>query len=150
MTEQPCVFCEIVNGAAPASIVYADALTMAVVDLRQFHPGHVLVIPRKHFHDVRELDPDAGAALMQTVSKIAAAVDRAFPSGGMSIWHSIGPAAFQEVPHLHFHVHPRFENDDFLRVYPHDPPTPDSRTLESYAAMVRGELEPPQAADPRP
>lgn len=44
MNEQ-CVFCQIVHGTIPASVVYEDAVTLAFVDLRQFHPGHVLVIP---------------------------------------------------------------------------------------------------------
>ncbi len=142
MMDEPCVFCGIVAGTMDASIVHADEHTLAFVDLRQFHPGHVLVIPRRHLHDVRELDAETGAALMQTVSKIAAAVGRAFPNAGLSVWHSIGPAAFQEVPHLHFHVHPRLENDGFLQVYPLNPPTSDQRTLELYAASVRRELEP--------
>ncbi len=137
----PCVFCQIVNGASPASIVCEDDLTMAFVDLRQFHPGHVLVIPRAHLRDVRELDPATGAALMQTVATITTAVGRAFPNEGLSLWHSIGPAAFQEVPHLHIHIHPRRENDEFLRVYPAEPATPDSQTLDRYATMVRARLK---------
>jgi diadenosine tetraphosphate (Ap4A) HIT family hydrolase len=43
-----CVFCEIVRGAEPASVVWEDELTMAFMDRRQFHPGHTLVIPRQH------------------------------------------------------------------------------------------------------
>ena len=93
-----CIFCQIVDGTAPASIVYRDKATLAFVDLRQFHPGHVLVIPRVHLRDVRELDPATGAALMATVSRITRAVGNAFPNEGLSLWHSIGPAAFQEVP----------------------------------------------------
>ena len=142
MTDEPCAFCGIVRGTMDASIVHADEHTLAFADLRQFHPGHVLIIPRRHLRDVRELDTETGAALMQTVSKIAAAVGRAFPNQGLSVWHSIGPAAFQEVPHLHFHVHPRLENDGFLQVYPCDPPTPDRQTLERYAASARREMEP--------
>ena len=126
---------------APASLVYQDAATLAFVDLRQFHPGHVLVIPRTHLHDVRELDPAAGAALMATVARMTRAVSEAFPNEGLSLWHSIGPAACQEVPHLHFHIHPRFHDDQFLRVYPGEPPTSDPQTREHYAEMVRARLE---------
>ena len=67
MSEE-CIFCDIVHGRAPASVVYGDELTMAFVDLRQFNAGHVLVIPRAHLHDVRELDESTGAALMATVA----------------------------------------------------------------------------------
>jgi histidine triad (HIT) family protein len=137
---EPCVFCAIVIGTAPASIIHQDDLTLAFVDLRQFNAGHVLVIPRQHLPDVRELDDATGAALMRTVSRITRAVGQAFPNDGLSLWHSIGPSAFQEVPHLHFHIHPRLPNDGFLRIYPGDPPGSDHVTRERYAAMVRERL----------
>ena len=140
MTER-CVFCAIIAGAAPASIVFADERTVAFMDLRQAHPGHVLVVPKAHVNDVRELDAETGAALMGAVSRIARAVGRAFPNEGMSVWHSIGPAAFQEVPHLHFHVHPRRLGDSILRVYESQPPDTDAETLHRYAGMLLRELD---------
>jgi histidine triad (HIT) family protein len=132
-----CVFCEIAHGNAPASIVCEDALTLAFIGLRQFHPGHTLVIPRRHFADVRELDEVTGAALMATVTKVTTAVGKAFPNEGLSLWHSIGPAAFQEVPHLHIHIHPRRHGDNFLRVYPGAIPGSEKHERDRYAAMVR-------------
>ncbi len=42
--ESKCIFCEIAHGTRPASVVYADDLTMAFIDIRQFHAGHTLVI----------------------------------------------------------------------------------------------------------
>lgn len=135
-----CVFCEIVRGAQPASIVWEDDFTVAVVDLRQFHPGHVLVIPRRHLPDVRELDYETGAAVMATVVRITRAVAAAFPNEGMSLWHSIGAAAFQEVPHLHIHVHPRMLDDGLLRVYPSVPALPDRAELDRYAANLRANI----------
>jgi len=84
-----CVFCEIAQGRREASIVYEDEEIMAFMDLRQFHPGHTLVIPRKHLSDVRNLDVATGSALMAAVSRITRAVGEAFPSEGISLWHSI-------------------------------------------------------------
>jgi histidine triad (HIT) family protein len=135
-----CVFCDIVGHTQPASVVWEDELTLAVVDLRQFHPGHVLVMPRRHLADVRELDDATGAALMATVVRITRAVAAAFPNQGLSLWHSIGEAAFQEVPHLHLHVHPRLMGDELLRIYPHHAATPERAQLEQYAARVRAHL----------
>jgi len=135
-----CVFCGIVRGSQPAEIVWEDDLTMAFIDLRQFHPGHTLIIPRKHLHDVRELDPVTGAALMSAVARIARAVATAFPNQGLSVWHSIGEGASQEVPHLHFHVHPRMLNDGLLQIYPSAPATPDKMVLDRYAATLRTHL----------
>ena len=92
-----CVFCDIVNRSAQASIVLEDETTLAFIDLRQANPGHVLVIPKVHLNDVRDLDMETGAALMQSVSKVTRAVGQAFPNNGISLWHSIGEAAFQEI-----------------------------------------------------
>src|ERR1700733_13332204 len=127
------VFCQIVSGSEPASIVWEDDLTIAAVDLRQFHPGHVLVIPRRHLRDLRELDYATGAGVMATVVRVTCAVAAAFPNQGLSLWHSIGEAAFQEVPHRHIHVHPRILGDGLLQVYPRAAALPDRAELDRYA-----------------
>src|ERR1700722_6153753 len=132
-----CVFCRIAARLEPSDIVWEDSLTLAFIDLRQFHPGHTLVIPRNHFDDVRELEPDTGAALMSTLTRIAAAVGGTFPNQGLSLWHSVGEAAFQEVPHLHFHIHPRKLGDDLLRIYPAMAQEPERVVREGYAAALR-------------
>ena len=132
-----CVFCDIVDGTVSASIVFEDDLTLAFLDLRQFHPGHTLVIPRQHFHDLRDLDEATGAALMATLCRVTRAVAAAFPHEGLSLWHSIGEAAFQEVPHLHFHIHPRFREDGVLRVYPQAPATAEKQKRDEYAAILQ-------------
>jgi len=136
----PCIFCAIANGEATASLVHEDEHTLSFVDLRQFNPGHVLVIPRLHVQDVRELEEPTGSALMTAVIRVTRAVSAAFPNEGISLWHSIGPAAFQEVPHLHIHVHPRLTDDGMLRVYPSEPHLPAMSVREEYAAAIRGHL----------
>jgi hypothetical protein len=68
---------------------------------------------------------------------VSRAVAGVFPNEGMSVWHSIGPAADQEVPHLHFHVHPRRLGDGLLRVYPSAPAQPDRGTLDQWGTMLR-------------
>jgi histidine triad (HIT) family protein len=139
MTE-PCIFCEIVAGRTPVDFVWQDEATVAFVDLRQAHPGHALVVPRRHIPDLRELDAGTGAALMQTLVRVLRAVDVAFPNQGLSVWHSIGPAAFQEVPHLHLHVHPRRTNDGLLRVYPSHPEEPAPAARAEIARRIRDHL----------
>lgn len=137
---EPCPFCAIARGELGASVVCEDALTLAFLDLRQARPGHVLVIPRAHLPDLRAADDDTGAALFRTLARVTRAVDRAFPNQGLSLWHSIGPGAHQEVPHLHLHVHPRALGDGLLRVYPGPPPAPPRAQLDDWAARIRAEL----------
>src|SRR5690606_2525730 len=141
-----CIFCEIIAGKAAASLVRECALTVAFMDTRQFHPGHVLVVPRAHLPDVRELDGDTGAALMAAVADVTRAVSDALSCEGISVWHSIGEAAGQEVPHLHFHVHPRSPSDRLLDTYPSPPEYPDRATLDTLAASIRPHLSSSAAA----
>lgn len=135
-----CAFCRISSGAEAASVVAQNDHVMAFLDLRQHHPGHTLVIPRRHVADVRELDYKTGAELMAMVAAVTTAVGQAFPNQGLSLWHSIGEAAFQEVPHLHIHIHPRRLGDEVLRVYPADPKSTGRSVLEKYAASIRDHL----------
>ena len=73
---------------------------------------------------------------MACVIDLSSAVRDAFQPEGLSIWQSNGPAAHQEVPHVHFHIHPRRTGDDLLRVYPSKPSYPDDIKLEEYAQKI--------------
>jgi histidine triad (HIT) family protein len=138
-----CVFCSIAEGRHPASLVFQDAESLAFLDLRQFHPGHVLVIPRRHVPDIREIDTATAQAVAATVVRVARAVASVFPSDGLSVWHSAGEGTDQEVPHLHFHVHPRHTGDDLLRVYPARPSSPTRDVLDEWASRLQRALPDP-------
>lgn len=138
--KENCMFCQLSKNPDKPHLVYANEKIMVFIDPKQFHPGHTLLIPRVHYSDIRELDNDTGAALMSAAISVTQAVGKAFPNDGLSLWHSIGPAAFQEVPHLHIHIHPRKMNDDILQVYPSMPTQPSWDVLAGYANVLRQEL----------
>lgn len=135
-----CLFCAIVAGTRPASVVADDSRTLTFLDQRQFHSGHVLVVPKQHIADMREAADATASAVAIAVARAARAVGRAFPADGMSIWHSAGRGADQEVPHLHVHVHPRHVDDGLLRVYPSAPEVPPRATLDMYAARLKAAM----------
>ncbi|MBX3147443.1 MAG: HIT family protein [Gemmatimonadales bacterium] len=137
----PCAFCDIVAGRQAATLIAADRDTVAFLDLRQFHPGHVLVVPRDHVADIRGVSDDLAAAIMLTVARMARAVSAVFPNDGLSVWHSAGPGAGQEVPHLHFHVHPRIAGDELLRIYPAPPNHPERAELDAWGHRLRRAIE---------
>lgn len=132
-----CIFCQIVAGSAAASFVREDSLSVAFMDTRQFHPGHVLVVPRAHLQDVRDLDDETGSALMAAIADVARAISNTFSCEGISVWHSVGEAAGQEIPHLHFHVHLRSQSDGLLDIYPSPPNSPDRAVLDVLARSIR-------------
>ena len=118
--DSDCVFCRIIRGELDSAAVYEDESTLAFLDLRQSNEGHVLVVPRNHIEQIYDLDEDTASSLAGTVCRVARAVRRVYAPEGLSIWQSNGPAAFQEVPHVHWHVFPRYTDDGHLVVYPRD------------------------------
>ena len=138
MGKNDCVFCEIIQGSTKASVVWENDLVIAILDHRQANPGHVLVIPKGHFADIYSLSDEAGAAIMKAVIALSQAVQKAFEPDGLSIWQSNGPGAHQEVPHVHFHIHPRKIDDGLLRVYPSRPNYPPREEMDRYAERIRG------------
>jgi histidine triad (HIT) family protein len=138
-----CVFCQIVSGEPAASVVTEDAMTVAFMDLRQPHGGHVLVVPKQHVEFLHELtDQRLSASLMGMLVRVAAAVQVAFEPAGISITQANGVGAGQEVPHVHFHVHPRQVGDGLIRIYASRPPQPARDDLDRQAAAIRAALKP--------
>ena len=136
---EECIFCQIVAGEADVSIAYKDDSTLAFMDLGQFHPGHALVVPRRHVRDIYGLDEETGGSLMAAISRVAEGVREAFKPDGITIWQSNG-APWQEVFHLHFHVLPRWLDDGLLRFTPPDRARPSRNELDEQAAKIRAVL----------
>ncbi len=136
-----CVFCEIVAGRRPSSVVLENETVLAFVDGRQAVEGHVLVIPKSHCPDIYALSDEDGAAVMAALTRVARAVRDALEPPGMSLWQSNGEAAFQEVPHVHFHVHPRLRDDGLLRVYPRRLDEMPTDARDALARRIRSHLE---------
>jgi histidine triad (HIT) family protein len=100
-----CLFCAIVAGDIPATVVRDDASTLAFRDLNPQAPTHVLVITKAHHADVGALtaaDPDALTALHRTAAAVAESEGVAGP--GWRLVFNTGPDAGQSVPHVHGHV----------------------------------------------
>ena len=118
--DSDCVFCRIIRGELDSATIYEDESTLAFMNLHQSNEGHVLVVPRNHFEQIYDLDEDTASALAISICKVARAVRRVYAPEGLSIWQSNGPAAFQEVPHVHWHILPRYTDDGLFVVYPRD------------------------------
>ncbi len=100
-----CVFCGIVAGTIPASLVHDDADIIAFPDVRPQAPTHLLVVSRKHIPSLDAVSDDDAAvvARMLTVARDLARA-RGLDASGYRVGTNIGPSAGQSVPHLHFHL----------------------------------------------
>ena len=142
MTNPPCVFCDIARGQAPASMVCADEQSIAFMDIQPVLTGHLLVIPRVHVANLADMDPDLGAHLFRVGMKLAAAMRRsALHCEGINFFLADGTAAGQDVFHVHLHILPRFQGDNFgFRFPPGYWDRPNRDTLDALAAQIREAL----------
>ena len=106
-----CLFCRIVAGEIPSTRVYEDADTLAFMDIGPIIKGHTLVIPKKHYDPITQTPEDVLAKVMVVVRKIAQAQVNGLKADGVNVLNANGEAAGQQVPHIHFHVVPRFKTD---------------------------------------
>lgn len=103
--QSDCLFCKIVAGEIPATIVRQTDTTVAFRDISPQAPTHVLVIPRVHYRDAAALaaaDPSAAVDVLREAGEVAAQ-EKVVESGYRIIFNS-GPGAGQTVFHAHAHV----------------------------------------------
>ena len=137
MDQDGCVFCAIVAGQAPASVVHEDEVALAFLDTRPVTPGHLLVIPKRHAPYLADLDEETGGHLFAVALRLAAALRRSsLRCDGVNLFLADGEAAGQEVFHLHLHVFPRFSGDG-VRIEGEWSVTPSRAELDEVAARVR-------------
>jgi len=133
-----CIFCAIVSGDAPASLVYGDDIVLAFMDIAPVNAGHLLVVPRRHSAGLADLDEDTGARLFNVATRLSRALRRSgVRCEGVNLFLADGEAAFQEVFHAHLHVLPRFAGDAF-RIVDDATTHPNRGDLDAIAAQIRG------------
>ena len=104
---QSCLFCRIVSGDLPSHGVYEDDLVSAFLDIHPVGLGHTLVVPKRHFENVRDIPADLLAHVHQVAKRVAEAQIGALNPAGISIAQNNGAAAGQIIFHLHVHVIPK-------------------------------------------
>jgi histidine triad (HIT) family protein len=134
-----CIFCSIVRGVEPASVVHSDRKVMAFLDAQPVNPGHVLIVPKVHAADLSELDEETGGHMFKVAMRVAAGLRHSgVRCEGINLHLADGEAAFQEVFHVHLHVIPRFRGDGFgLRFGPNYGYRPNRKELDVTASKIR-------------
>jgi histidine triad (HIT) family protein len=100
-----CLFCAIVAGDVPATVVAETDRTVAFLDHRPLFPGHTLVIPRVHVDTLLDLGAELVPPLLASVQLVARAVEAGLGADGTFV--AVNNRVSQSVPHLHVHVVPR-------------------------------------------
>ena len=137
-----CIFCRIVAGDLPGSLVFRDEQCAAFMDIQPVNSGHLLVVPLRHAAYLSDLDAATASHLMIVTHRIAAALRAtSLRCEGVNLLLADGEAAGQEVFHVHMHVIPRYAGDGFgFRFGPKYTNLPPREQLESVAGQIRAVL----------
>jgi histidine triad (HIT) family protein len=111
MADPDCIFCKILAGEVPATIVDEDERTIAFMDIAPATRGHALVIPRAHTADLLSVDSEDLQAVALAAQRLAARAKDRLEADGVNLINSCGAMAWQTVFHFHVHVIPRYDGD---------------------------------------
>lgn len=115
MPDPNCIFCTILAGELPSTIVDEDERTIAFMDIAPATRGHALVIPRAHSPDLLSVEPEDLSAVALASQRLARRMRELLSCDGVNLVNSCGAVAWQTVFHFHVHVIPRY-TDDPLRL----------------------------------
>jgi histidine triad (HIT) family protein len=104
-----CLFCRIVSGEVPATLVYVDKNAAAFLDHRPLFHGHILLVPRQHVETLVDLPQELIGPFFEAAQTLARAVEYAMNAEGTFV--AMNNRVSQSVPHLHVHVVPRRKKD---------------------------------------
>jgi histidine triad (HIT) family protein len=134
-----CVFCDILSGLLPSSMVYQDRICSAFLDIQPVNPGHLLVIPNLHAGNLSELEENTGAHMFKVAQRLTFALRKSdVVCEGINLFLADGAVAGQEVFHVHLHILPRFRGDGFgLKFSPDYYNRPERAELDRIAKVIR-------------
>ena len=111
-----CIFCKIVQKEIPGKIIYEDDVCLAFLDLSQTTDGHTLVIPKKHYKNILEVNDETLTHLIVVTKKLANKIVKNLNANGVNILTNANEIAGQTVMHFHIHIIPRYNQDDKIEI----------------------------------
>jgi histidine triad (HIT) family protein len=125
-SDPDCLFCKIIAGDIPSRKVDEDEVSVSFLDIAPFHPGHSLVVPKRHVADFTE-DPPALAEITPAIDRLSRTLIDRLEADGLNLFTSVGAVAGQEVFHLHVHLVPRYADKPGLaNLFGLKPPADDA------------------------
>ena len=104
-----CIFCDIIHKKSESYLIAEDKFFIVILDIFPLRPGHVLIISKRHVKVIEELDDEERSLLIMWVNKMSKAL-KASPLKvkATQVLLNNGKEANQTIPHLHFHIIPRY------------------------------------------
>lgn len=108
-----CIFCKIAAKELEAEVLFENEGVVSFLDINPVNFGHALVIPKSHYDNFLEVPPGELDGIIKTVQSVSSAIKASLNPDGINLVANNGRAAGQSIFHFHFHIIPRFYDDDF-------------------------------------
>ena len=106
-----CIFCKIINKETPSKIIYENDLVIAILDAFPSSLGHTLIIPKKHFVNIYDVEEEYLVEIIKVAKKLSLAYKEVWGIDNLQLIHNAGQDAQQKVFHFHLHLIPRKAGD---------------------------------------
>lgn len=113
-----CLFCKIIKGEIPCLKIYEDDVVLAFLDINPDSDGHTLIIPKKHFTDLNDIDLDTLNNINKASKKIKKLLEEKLNCNGISLLQNNG--SVQEIKHYHLHLKPYYNDKKSIEMIKHD------------------------------
>ena len=129
-----CIFCMIANHEINSSIIYEDEQVVAFLDLSQVTKGHTLVVSKKHYENVLECDPETLGHVIKITQMLSKRIMERMNAKGVNILNNCNEVAGQSVMHMHFHIIPRYSENDAIEIKFNES---EKQNLEEIAHLLK-------------
>ena len=107
-----CLFCKIINGEIPSYTIFEDDVVKVFLDINPVSNGHTLIIPKKHFKDLDDIDNETLIHIMDVARYVKKLLFNKLNCDGVQLVQNNGDC--QEVKHYHLHVQPFYNEKQEL------------------------------------
>jgi len=112
MKQDNCIFCKLANGDIPTNTIFEDEDVRVFLDAGPATKGHALVVPKNHYADIYEIEPDVLAKVAKVAQKVIKHATKVLGCEGYNLVQNNGEVAGQTVFHFHMHLIPRYKDMD--------------------------------------
>lgn len=135
-----CIFCKIINGEIPAFKIYEDEYVLCFLDISQASEGHTLIVPKKHFENLFDVNQETLTHMTQAVKIVINLLKEKLGVTDVNLLNNSGTNAGQTVMHLHFHIIPRKEGDNINFSFQENEPNFD-KLSQTQKKLVENKLQ---------
>lgn len=137
MKKDDCIFCKIANGEIPTNTVFEDDDFRVFMDVAPATKGHALVVPKNHYADIYEIEPETLGKAVKIAQKVIKHATKVLGCNGYNLMQNNGEVSGQTVFHFHIHLIPRYENMDNTNLLSWKPGTSTSEELKELCESLK-------------